>query len=80
MSTALPPESFLVFSVIIGADGALRPAEKKGLARAAAHAGVGEQELDALFAKAAEAPNIENEHGVPWQVVYGMSNNVRGFW
>ena len=27
-----------------------------------------------------EAPNIENEHGVPWQVVYGISNNTRAFW
>ena len=25
-------------------------------------------------------PNIENEHGIPWQVVYGISNNTRAFW
>ena len=30
--------------------------------------------------KAIEAENIENEHGIPWQVVYGISNNTRAFW
>ena len=24
--------------------------------------------------------NIENEYGIPWQVVYGISNNTRSFW
>jgi hypothetical protein len=37
-------------------------------------------DITQLFAKAAEAPNIENEHGVPWLVVYGISNNTRAFW
>ena len=36
--------------------------------------------LDEVFQKAIEAPDIENEHGVPWQVVYGISNNTRAFW
>ena len=27
-----------------------------------------------------ETPNIDNEHGIPWQVVYGISNNTRAFW
>ena len=38
------------------------------------------RDLGQLFVKASEAPNIENEHGVPWQVVYGISNNTRAFW
>ena len=38
------------------------------------------RDLTQLFTKAIEAPNIENEHGVPWQVVYGISNNTRAFW
>ncbi len=38
------------------------------------------RDLTQLFTKAMEAPNIENEHGVPWQVVYGISNNARAFW
>lgn len=39
-----------------------------------------ERDLRQLFSKAIETPNIENEHGVPWQVVYGISNNTRAFW
>ena len=27
-----------------------------------------------------ETEPIENEHGIPWQVVYGISNNTRAFW
>jgi len=27
-----------------------------------------------------EAPNIENEHGVPFVVAYGCSDNTRRFW
>ncbi|GIT16673.1 MAG: hypothetical protein CM1200mP38_3300 [Dehalococcoidia bacterium] len=30
--------------------------------------------------KSIEAKNIENEYGIPWQVVYGISNNTRAFW
>ena len=33
-----------------------------------------------LFTKAMETENIENEHGVPWHVVYGISNNTRAYW
>jgi len=33
-----------------------------------------------LFTKAIEAPNIENEHGVPFVVAYGCSDNTRRFW
>jgi len=38
------------------------------------------RDLTQLFSKAIDAPHIENEHGVPWQVVYGISNNARAFW
>ncbi len=38
------------------------------------------RDLTQLFMKGIEAPDIENEHGVPWQVVYGISNNTRAFW
>ena len=27
-----------------------------------------------------EAHDIENEYGIPWQVVYGISDNTRAFW
>ena len=33
-----------------------------------------------LFLAAVQAPDIRNEHGVPWQVVFGTSDNTRSFW
>ena len=33
-----------------------------------------------LFLAAVQAPDIDNEHGVPWRVVFGTSDNTRGFW
>ena len=30
--------------------------------------------------RAIETEDIDNEHGIPWQVVYGISNNTRAFW
>ena len=38
------------------------------------------RDMTQLFQKAIEAPNIDNEYGIPWQVVYGISNNTRAFW
>ena len=38
------------------------------------------RDLTQLFTRAIETPDIDNEHGVPWQVVYGISNNTRAFW
>ena len=38
------------------------------------------RDLTQLFTKALEAPSIENEHGIPWLVVYGVSDNARAFW
>jgi hypothetical protein len=33
-----------------------------------------------LFVKSVEAPNIEDEYGVPFQIFYGISDNTRAFW
>lgn len=33
-----------------------------------------------LFVRCIETPDIRNEYGIPWQVVYGISNNSRAFW
>jgi hypothetical protein len=33
-----------------------------------------------LVVKSIEEPNIENEHGVPFQIFYGISGNTHGFW
>jgi NAD+ dependent glucose-6-phosphate dehydrogenase len=38
------------------------------------------RDLRQLFVKAIEAESIENEYGVPWLVVYGISDNTRAFW
>ena len=38
------------------------------------------RDLTQLIRKAVDTPHIENEHGIPWQVVYGVSNNTRAFW
>ena len=38
------------------------------------------RDITQLFVKGIEAPDIENERGVPWQVVYGISGNTRAFW
>ncbi|MDA1279374.1 MAG: NAD(P)-dependent oxidoreductase [Chloroflexi bacterium] len=38
------------------------------------------RDITQLFTKAVEAPNIENEHGVPFVIAYGCSDNTRRFW
>ena len=38
------------------------------------------RDLTQLFTRSIETADIENEHGIPWQVVYGISNNARAFW
>ncbi len=38
------------------------------------------RDLRQLVRRAIETPNIENEHSVPWLVVYGISGNTRAFW
>jgi len=38
------------------------------------------RDITQLFTKAIEAPDIENEHGVPFVIAYGCSDNTRRFW
>lgn len=38
------------------------------------------RDITQLFTKSVEAPNIENEHGVPFIIAYGCSDNTRRFW
>ena len=38
------------------------------------------RDITQLFRQSIETPDIHNEHGVPWLVVYGISNNTRAFW
>ena len=33
-----------------------------------------------LAVRSIETPNIDDEHGVPFQIFYGISNNTRAFW
>jgi hypothetical protein len=37
-------------------------------------------DLQQLFCKSVEASDIEDEHGVPFHIFYGVSNNARKFW
>ena len=41
---------------------------------------ISQRDLCQLVTKAIETPNIENEHGIPWLIVYGISDNARSFW
>lgn len=41
---------------------------------------ISERDLQQLFVKSIETPGIEDEHGVPFHIFYGVSNNARTFW
>jgi hypothetical protein len=41
---------------------------------------ISERDLQQLFCKSVEAPEIEDEHGVPFHIFYGVSDNARKFW
>ncbi len=41
---------------------------------------VSTRDLSQLMIKSIETPNIDNENGIPWHVVYGISDNTRAFW
>ena len=41
---------------------------------------VSPRDLTQLVVKSIETEDITNEWGVPWQVVYGVSDNTRAFW
>jgi hypothetical protein len=38
------------------------------------------RDLQQLVIKSIETEDIADEHGIPWQVFYGISNNTRAFW
>jgi hypothetical protein len=41
---------------------------------------ISERDLQQLFVRSIEAESIEDEHGVPFQIFYGVSGNARTFW
>jgi hypothetical protein len=41
---------------------------------------VSPRDLAQLFVRSVEAPDIEDEHGIPFQVFYGVSANTRSAW
>jgi hypothetical protein len=41
---------------------------------------ISQRDLCQLFAKAIDTTNIEDHRGIPWLVVYGISDNTRSFW
>jgi hypothetical protein len=38
------------------------------------------RDLTQITIKSIETENIDNEHGIPWHIVYAISNNTRAFW
>lgn len=38
------------------------------------------EDAQQLFTLAISAPDVRNAHGIPWLVVYGVSDNTRAFW
>jgi hypothetical protein len=41
---------------------------------------ISERDLQQLFVKSIETPDIADEYGVPFHIFYGVSNNARTFW
>ncbi|MGI8909919.1 MAG: NAD-dependent epimerase/dehydratase family protein [Rubrobacteraceae bacterium] len=41
---------------------------------------ISERDMQQLFRKSVETPDIEDEHGVPFHIFYGVSDNARKFW
>lgn len=41
---------------------------------------ISERDMRQLFCKSVETPEIADEHGVPFHIFYGVSNNARKFW
>ena len=82
-SSVTPGRKLGVVNVRIGAPRELDPSVYEGdvaTYKRDLGAYLSPRDLTQLFRRAIEAPNIDNEHGVPWQVVYGISNNTRAFW
>ena len=72
-----------VVMVRIGAPKEINLASYKGNIRSYKRdlgAYISQRDISQLFARAIETPNIDNPHGIPWQIVYGISGNTRSFW
>jgi hypothetical protein len=41
---------------------------------------ISQRDLQQLFSKSIDAPDIDDEYGVPFHIFYGVSNNARTFW
>jgi NAD dependent epimerase/dehydratase family len=41
---------------------------------------ISQRDLQQLFCKSIETPDIADEYGVPFHIFYGVSNNARTFW
>ena len=41
---------------------------------------ISERDMQQLYTKSIEADNIRNTDGIPFQIVYGVSNTTRAFW
>jgi len=41
---------------------------------------ISERDMQQLFCKSVETPDIEDEHGVPFHIFYGVSDNARKYW
>ncbi len=48
--------------------------------RRALGAYISERDMQQLFVKSIETPDISDEHGVPFQIFYGISGNSHAFW
>ena len=41
---------------------------------------ISERDIQQLFCKSIETPDVADEYGVPFHIFYGVSNNARSFW
>ena len=41
---------------------------------------ISERDLQQLFCRSIDTPEINDEYGVPFHIFYGVSNNARTFW
>ncbi|HEX6708964.1 MAG TPA: NAD(P)-dependent oxidoreductase [Rubrobacter sp.] len=41
---------------------------------------ISERDMQQLFCKSVETPDIDDEYGVPFHIFYGVSDNARKFW
>ena len=48
--------------------------------RRALGAYISARDLTQLFVKSIETRDIRDEHGIPFQIFYGVSGNSHGFW